>query len=77
MNDIYLHKIEKVACSLPDSPEKILIRDLLVECRRLQHELADPNYLYAGNRINRLAIVTRNEEIDALREELKKLKESK
>lgn len=44
--------------------------------RSLQHELTDPNYLYVG-RIHRQAILSRNAEIDALREELTKLKQRK
>lgn len=44
---------------------------MLVEIRRLWHSEKDPNYLYSGSRINRLAIVTRDAEIDRLREQVK------
>lgn len=47
---------------------------LLIEVRRLQHELADPQFQYAGGRVHRHAVVCRNAEIDALREQVRQLR---
>lgn len=67
---------EDFAFSLPDSLQKQICLRLITEVRTLQHELADPNYLYSG-RIHRFALKTRDAEIDLLRAELKQLKEAK
>lgn len=56
-----------------DSPLAFHVCELVSEVRRLKHELADPNYLYAG-RIHRQAILSRNATIDQLLREVKRLK---
>lgn len=48
------------------------VATLVSEVRRLNHELADPRFIYGGSRAPRQAITCRNIEISALRAELKK-----
>lgn len=50
------------------------LQTCVLEIRRLQHELNDPNYMYAGSRICRLALDTRVAEIDLLRNQVKEQK---
>lgn len=54
--------LEEILFGLPDSLAKQIATKLLSECRRLQHEIDDPNYRYSG-RIHRNAILCRNAEI--------------
>lgn len=46
---------------------------LLVEVRRLRHELADPMFMYAGGRISRHAVVGRNADIERLQRDATRL----
>lgn len=70
-----LENVEKLALSYPQEDIKSWLAEAIVTIRHLQHQLNDPNYLYAGGRISRQAIVFRNEEIEALRNEMIRLKE--
>lgn len=70
-----LHIIEEKYAG-KDNLESSLIMRLCNELRNLQHESKNPNYFYAGSKIHRQAILCRNNQINDLREELKKLKES-
>lgn len=74
IDEVTLDAWERIGCS-GDSLEKQIICNLITEVRMLQHELNDPCFKYAGGRINRQAIVSRNETIDKYLEEIKKLKE--
>ncbi len=73
LNSLDLSDMEEVLYKQPISYEAQIALRLLSECRRLQHELADPNYQYSG-RIHRAAILSRNAEIDALRKTVEELK---
>jgi hypothetical protein len=66
-----LYDIEQHACK-NDTLEVQLLCRLVTECRKLQHELNDPNYQYSG-RIHRQAIICRDAEIDRLRTRLKEV----
>lgn len=68
-----LHDIEKYAAGQADSLLSLVTMRLVREVRRLQHELNDPNYLYASGRISRSAIICREAEADKLRERIKAL----
>jgi len=67
LTDDQLHEIERLIYTA-DSHDQLAGR-LYQEVLRLKHELADPRYHYAGSRINRAAIVSRDAEIDKLRAE--------
>lgn len=73
LSDSDLHEAERVALASDSLPGQLAAR-LLVEVRRLQHQLADPSFMYAGGRIHRHAIVCRQTEIDALRQDAARLK---
>lgn len=66
--------LEKMECWCfadgTDGRAGLIMRELL----RLKSQLEDPNYMYAGGRIHRHAILTRNGQIDALRQEIKSLR---
>lgn len=68
MNPSHLDEIEQRAAKGVAIPQDVIA--LLVEVRQLQHELANPNFLFGGSRINRLAILWRDAEIDQLRDQL-------
>jgi hypothetical protein len=70
-----LDKWEYHGCSLPDSWEKQMIRQLVSEVRKLYHQASDPNYLYSCDRIHRQSIIVRDSEIYFLHEENARLKE--
>lgn len=74
-NESDLHDIERLVHA-EDTLIARMAQSLVVEVRRLRHELADPNYIYAHGRIARAAIVCRNNEIDSLREQLKSKNEN-
>lgn len=67
--DLDLQRIEEVALA-NDTQIHQWAAKLVMRVRQLEHELADPNYLYVG-RISRQAIICRNAEISKLQEELK------
>jgi hypothetical protein len=67
-----LDEWENKACG--EGWHDVIIRSLVSEVRRLQHQLDDPNYLYAGSRIHRQALIVRDAEADRLREIVAKLK---
>ena len=62
-----LHDLECMAYD-GDTLYNRAMQRLVREVMRLQHELADPRFQYAGGRIHRAAIVCRNAEIDSLRD---------
>jgi hypothetical protein len=64
-----LQECERVALK-GDSLEQQMLGRLLIEVRKLQHELADEQYRYAGTRIHRHALVCRDLKIDELREKV-------
>jgi chromosome segregation ATPase len=68
--DLNLTEIEELALS-KDAPIHVAAGLLVCRVRQLTHELADPNYLYAGGRICRQIVVSRNEKIKELIKELK------
>jgi hypothetical protein len=67
--DLNLTEIEELALSKDDKLHQLAAL-LVLRVRQLEHELADPNYSYGG-RICRQAIVTRNVEIERLRDKIK------
>lgn len=69
-DDSDLHDIETLVHA-EDTIIARLAQALVVEVRRLKHELNDPNYMFAGGRIPRAALICRTTEIDKLRKELK------
>lgn len=68
-----IHKWETEAAELPDSVASRRIMDLCSEVRSLQHQLEDPNHLYASGRIHRQAIICRDGEISRLRKQVEEL----
>lgn len=75
LTDADLEAAEQVALA-GDSRDQQLASRLLVELRRVRHELADPAFMYAGSRIHRHALICRDAENSQLRAELNSLKTS-
>lgn len=66
-----LDEIEQYAFTLVDcSRSKEFLLKLLWEYRSLLHEMNDPNYQYAGDRIHRGAILDREARINSLNQQL-------
>jgi environmental stress-induced protein Ves len=57
-----LHNIEEVALSSNTQIHQFAAK-LVFRVRQLQHELHDPNYLYAGTRISRQALICREQDM--------------
>lgn len=68
-----LDEIEQIVLKENDLLSQVACR-LLSEVRRLTHALNDPQYMYAGDRVNRMAVITRNLDIVKLNDELTALK---
>lgn len=68
LTDADLIVMERLAFA-SETAECHAIQRLLAEVRRLRHELADPNYMYAGTRIHRHALLDRNARLDRKRAE--------
>ena len=77
MADTFLKKslfdIEQVAYTSNTAAHDYLSQ-CVSEIRRLQHELADPNYQMSG-RIHRAAVLCRDATIETQRQTIKKLEE--
>jgi len=71
--ETHLAECEEEGCK-GDTLLHQLVCHLVSKVRNLQHQLADPNYQYAGGRIHRQAIVCRNEQQVQLYNEIKELK---
>lgn len=71
--DIELDDAERYAANEPNNVSYSLLSKAILEIRRLQHILDDPNYLYTGTRICRQAIIWRDVEIDKLKKQIKEL----
>ena len=68
---VNLDLAEEFACT-GQSVDKQLIARLVSQVRSLQHQLNDPNYLYAGGRIHRQALISREMEANLLRDKYEK-----
>jgi hypothetical protein len=66
LNESDLEKMEKMGCG-QHSEIGSLLTQAVCEIRRLQHELADPRFLYSGSRIQRTALIARDQEVMELR----------
>ncbi len=77
LDKVEISDIEEYLHKQGDSLMSLIGIKLLDEVRRLTNELEDERYKYAGSRIMRCAIVSRNAQIDKLQEEIKQLKENK
>jgi len=73
--DHHLEEIELKLFKDKDAVPNRIGLDLITHIRKLINILTDPSYQYAGTRIHRHAIMTRDSEIDNLRNEIQKLKE--
>ena len=68
MNYTDYDKLEEELLAQEDSIIKNVALQLLKEAVFLKHELNNPWYMYAGSRISRAAIITRNCQIQKLLE---------
>jgi hypothetical protein len=75
--DLDLHRVEEEALAATIADPGALLGHYVIKLvnrvRELDHELNHPNYTYASGRIGRSALVYRNQEIERLREQVKKL----
>lgn len=69
LNESDLSDLEEMAFEGDDLVHRAAQR-LLIELRRAWHDLADPQYMYAGGRVHRHAILCRNAEVDELRQRI-------
>lgn len=72
--DLDLNVIEELALSKDDLIHQYCAK-LILRVRQLEHDLTDPNYLYAGTRICRQALVVRHQEMQKIREQVKLLQQ--
>jgi len=75
MKNTDINDIEDRINSRNESQEKRWVIELISKVRSLEHDLRNPNYLYADSRIHRQAILCRNSDIALLQQELHKVKE--
>jgi hypothetical protein len=71
--DLDLTRVEEEALKNPDDLMSAYVQKLVFRVRELDHELANPNYLFAQGRISRQALVIRNQEIEKLRSQIRDL----
>lgn len=71
--DLDLNRVEEEAYRKPDDLMSVYVQKLVAHVRDLDHQLNHPNYIYASGRIPRSSIVYRNQEIDTLRQQVRKM----
>lgn len=73
LTTVDINEIEEWSLRSDDLTHRFLAR-LVSEYRKLEHELIDPNYMYAGGRIHRQALMVRDVEVMQLRKEVSDMK---
>lgn len=72
-----LHVLEHALHDQPESYARNIGLELVRRLYKVLHDLADPNYQFAGGRIPRGALLSRNADIDRLKKEIQELKKEK
>lgn len=74
IDDTTLSQWAQIACR-EDNLATRALGEAVTAITGLQHALRDPNFLYAGSRIHRMAIISRNEQIEGLIKQIGELEQ--